>query len=166
MTRRRAPRQASAAIRAARERAAPRTGLAAVQAAWAGVVGEQLAAIAEPVSERAGTLTVEVADTVWAQELDLMQAQLLERLRERVGGPDPRSPAFPRKQRPLLVSLYSRFAGNLFQLSGSSASPQLVFLWQLASNPDPCGVSLQTSGFSVSIGRDSLPEKKSSSATV
>ena len=85
MTRRRAPRQASAAIRAARERAAPRTGLAAVQAAWAGVVGEQLAAIAEPVSERAGTLTVEVADTVWAQELDLMQVQLLERLRGELG---------------------------------------------------------------------------------
>jgi predicted nucleic acid-binding Zn ribbon protein len=85
MSRRRAPRQASTAIRAARARAAPRTGLAAVQAAWAGVVGEQLAAVAEPVSERAGTLTIEVADSVWAQELDLMQAQLLERLREELG---------------------------------------------------------------------------------
>jgi predicted nucleic acid-binding Zn ribbon protein len=85
MSRRRAPRQASAAIRAARERAAPRTGLAAAQAAWAGVVGEQLAAVAEPVSERIGTLTIEVADTVWAQELDLMQAQLLERLRSELG---------------------------------------------------------------------------------
>ena len=53
-----------------------------MQAAWAGAVGEQLAAVAEPVSERAGTLTIECADTVWAQELDLMQAQLLERLRE------------------------------------------------------------------------------------
>ncbi len=85
MSRRRAPRQAAAAIRAAQERAAPRTGLAAVQAAWAGLVGEQLAAVAEPVSERAGTLTIEVADTVWAQELDLMQAQLLERLRSELG---------------------------------------------------------------------------------
>jgi predicted nucleic acid-binding Zn ribbon protein len=85
MSRRRAPRQASAALRAARDRAAPRTGLAAVQAAWRGAVGEQLAAVAEPVSERAGTLTVECADTVWAQELDLMQAQLLERLREELG---------------------------------------------------------------------------------
>jgi predicted nucleic acid-binding Zn ribbon protein len=85
MSHRRAPRQASTAIRAARERAAPRTGLAAVQGAWAGVVGEQLAAVAEPVSERAGTLTIEVADTVWAQELDLMQGQLLERLRAELG---------------------------------------------------------------------------------
>jgi predicted nucleic acid-binding Zn ribbon protein len=85
MSRRRAPRQATEAIRAARDRAAPRTGLAATQAAWTGAVGEQLAAVAEPVSERSGTLTVEVADTVWAQELDLMQAQLLERLRGELG---------------------------------------------------------------------------------
>jgi predicted nucleic acid-binding Zn ribbon protein len=56
-----------------------------VQAAWAGTVGAQLAAVAEPVSERSGTLTIEVADTVWAQELDLMQAQLLERLRDELG---------------------------------------------------------------------------------
>jgi predicted nucleic acid-binding Zn ribbon protein len=94
MTRRRAPRPAAAAIRAAQERAAPRTGLAAVQAAWAGAVGEQLAAVAEPVSERAGTLTVEVADTVWAQELDLMQAQLLERLRSELGDLTPSSLRF------------------------------------------------------------------------
>jgi predicted nucleic acid-binding Zn ribbon protein len=85
LSHRRAPRQASSAIRAAREQAAPRTALAAVQAAWVGVVGEQLAAVAEPASERAGTLTIEVADTVWAQELDLMQSQLLERLRAELG---------------------------------------------------------------------------------
>jgi predicted nucleic acid-binding Zn ribbon protein len=85
MSRRRAPRQAGAAIRAARDRAAPRTGLAAVQAAWAGTVGEQLAAVAAPVSERSGTLTVECVDTVWVQELDLMQSQLLERLRDELG---------------------------------------------------------------------------------
>ena len=85
MSRRRAPRPAAAAFRAARERAAPQTGLAAVQAAWAAAVGEQLAAVATPVSERAGTLTIECADAVWAQELDLMQEQLLERLRARLG---------------------------------------------------------------------------------
>jgi predicted nucleic acid-binding Zn ribbon protein len=85
MSRRRAPRQASAAFRAARDRVAPRTGLAAVQAAWSGVVGGQLAAMATPVSERAGTVTIECADSVWAQELDLMQDQLLERLRSELG---------------------------------------------------------------------------------
>jgi predicted nucleic acid-binding Zn ribbon protein len=69
----------------ARDRAAPRTGLAAVQAAWEEALGERLAEVARPVSERAGTLTVECADGVWAQELDLMQEQLLERLREALG---------------------------------------------------------------------------------
>lgn len=85
MSRRRAPRQASTAIRAARDRAAPKTGLAAVQMVWSAAVGEQFAAAATPVSERAGTLTIECTDAVWAQELDLMQAQILERLREEVG---------------------------------------------------------------------------------
>lgn len=56
-----------------------------MQAAWNGVVGEQLAASANPVSERAGTLTVECADAVWAQELDLMQRQLLDRLKAELG---------------------------------------------------------------------------------
>ncbi|HVY96523.1 MAG TPA: DUF721 domain-containing protein [Solirubrobacterales bacterium] len=89
MTRRRAPRPAAAAFRAARDRAAPRTGLAAVQAAWREAVGEQLAAVAEPRSERAGTLTIVCADAVWAQELDLMQGQLLERLRTALGDAAP-----------------------------------------------------------------------------
>jgi predicted nucleic acid-binding Zn ribbon protein len=85
MTRRRAPRQASVAFRVARDRAAPKTGLAAVQAAWREALGEQLAAVSTPVAEKAGTLTVECTDGVWAQELDLMQEQLLERLREALG---------------------------------------------------------------------------------
>ncbi len=85
MSHRRAPRQASSAIRAARDRAAPRTGLAAVQAVWSGAVGERIAAVATPVSDRAGTLTIECADSVWSQELDLMRGQLLERLREELG---------------------------------------------------------------------------------
>jgi predicted nucleic acid-binding Zn ribbon protein len=69
----------------ARDRVAPKTGLAAVQAAWSTALGDRLAAVATPVAERAGTLTVECADGVWAQELDLMQEQLLERLREELG---------------------------------------------------------------------------------
>jgi predicted nucleic acid-binding Zn ribbon protein len=85
MTRRRAPRQAGEAFRVVREQAAPKTGLAAVQAAWTEALGERLAQVATPVSERGGTLTVECVDGVWAQELDLMQVQLLERLREALG---------------------------------------------------------------------------------
>ena len=94
MTRRRAPRPAADALRAALGEAAPKTPLAAVQAAWAETVGERIAAAAEPVSERAGTVTVRCLDSVWAQELELMQEQLLERLRERLGERTPRALRF------------------------------------------------------------------------
>jgi predicted nucleic acid-binding Zn ribbon protein len=94
VTRRRAPRQAGEAFRAARDRVAPKTGLAAVQAAWTEALGERLAAVASPVSERTGTLTVECSDGVWAQELDLMQDQLLERLREVLGERAPQALKF------------------------------------------------------------------------
>ena len=94
MTRRRAPRPAGEAFRLARERVAPKTGLGAVQAVWAEALGERLAAVATPVAERAGTLTVECTDGVWAQELDLMQEQLLERLRGVLGERAPQALKF------------------------------------------------------------------------
>jgi predicted nucleic acid-binding Zn ribbon protein len=94
MTRRRAPRPATPALREALDRAAPKTPLAAVQAAWAETVGERVASAAEPVSERAGTVTVRCLDPVWAEELELMQAQLLERLKERLGERAPRTLRF------------------------------------------------------------------------
>jgi predicted nucleic acid-binding Zn ribbon protein len=94
MTSRRSPRPASSAIRAARERAAPRTRLAAVQGAWVEVVGEALAAHAAPTAERGGEITVECSDTVWAQELDLMQDRLLKGLREQLGDQAPDSLRF------------------------------------------------------------------------
>jgi predicted nucleic acid-binding Zn ribbon protein len=94
MSRRRAPREASAAFRAARDLAAPRTGLGAIQGVWAEAVGARLAAVASPVSTRAGTLTIEVTDSVWAQELDLMQDALLERLREALGESAPQALKF------------------------------------------------------------------------
>ncbi|HWM64500.1 MAG TPA: DUF721 domain-containing protein [Solirubrobacterales bacterium] len=97
MSRRRAPRPAAGALRAALGRAAPKTRLAAAQAAWAETVGEQIAAVAAPVSERDGALLVECSDPVWAQELDLMQGQLLDRLRERLGEQAPQSLRFRAK---------------------------------------------------------------------
>ncbi|HEX7059260.1 MAG TPA: DUF721 domain-containing protein [Solirubrobacterales bacterium] len=81
------------------EQAAPKTRLAAAQAAWAAAVGETLAAAAEPASERDGELTIDCEDPVWAQELDLMQEQLLERLREQLGREAPESLRF-RVKRP------------------------------------------------------------------
>lgn len=94
MSRRRTPRPAAGAFQAALQQAAPKTSLAAVQTAWSAAVGEHLAAVATPVSERAGTLTVECADAVWAQELDLMQESLLERLRRELGDKAPQALRF------------------------------------------------------------------------
>ncbi|MFL5901881.1 MAG: DUF721 domain-containing protein [Solirubrobacterales bacterium] len=94
MTRRRAPRPAADALRTALEQAAPKTPLAALQAAWAEAVGEQIAAACSPVSERGGEALIGCTDSVWAQELDLMQDQLLQRLRDRLGDRAPRSLRF------------------------------------------------------------------------
>ncbi len=94
MTRRRAPRPASSGLRAALGQAAPKTRLAAVQVAWDGLVGERIAAVAQPLSERGGEVLVGCSDSVWAQELDLMQEQLLQRLREQLGEQAPKSLRF------------------------------------------------------------------------
>jgi predicted nucleic acid-binding Zn ribbon protein len=94
VSRRRAPRPASNAFRAALDRAAPKTPLAALQAAWAETVGEQIAAVSNPVSERGGEVLVSCADSVWAQELDLMQDRLLQSLEDRLGDQAPRSLRF------------------------------------------------------------------------
>jgi predicted nucleic acid-binding Zn ribbon protein len=81
-------------LRAALDRAAPKTPLAALQVAWGETVGERIAAAAQPVSERGGEVQVSCSDSVWAQELDLMQGQLLERLRDRLGEQAPQSLRF------------------------------------------------------------------------
>jgi predicted nucleic acid-binding Zn ribbon protein len=94
MSRRRAPRPAAGAFQAALQKVAPKTPLATIQAAWHSAVGERLAAVATPVSERNGTLTIECADAVWVQELDLMQETLLERLRDAVGDQAPQALRF------------------------------------------------------------------------
>lgn len=94
MSRRPAPRPASGALRAAVERAAPRTTLALVQAAWTEAVGERVADVAEPVSERGGTVTVGCLDPVWAEELELMQDRLLERLERQLGNRAPQALRF------------------------------------------------------------------------
>ena len=100
MSRRRAPRPASTAFQVALQRAAPKTRLAAVQSVWEEVVGDRLAAVAHPASERDGAVTVVCADTVWTEELDLMGAQLEGALRERLGEAAPKSLRFRVKADP------------------------------------------------------------------
>jgi predicted nucleic acid-binding Zn ribbon protein len=78
---RRAPRPVSEAIRAAVEPIAPATPLAAVQSIWPEAVGAKIAAEATPVSERDGVITVACRSATWAQELDLLATQTLEKVR-------------------------------------------------------------------------------------
>jgi predicted nucleic acid-binding Zn ribbon protein len=67
----------------------PRTLLAAVQATWAEVVGEAIAAAARPVAERDGVVTVACVASTWAQELDLMGDELLAKLGAHLDRPPP-----------------------------------------------------------------------------
>jgi predicted nucleic acid-binding Zn ribbon protein len=94
VSRRRAPRPASNALRSALQRAAPKTRLAAVQGCWEEVVGERVAAVSRPASERDGTITIACSDPVWVEELDLMQDRFLKALRERLGDEAPRALRF------------------------------------------------------------------------
>ena len=79
---RRAPRSMERALTALVDDVAPQTLLADVQRAWPGVVGPAIAGQAEPTAARAGVVTVACAASVWAQELDLMAPQIIQRLNE------------------------------------------------------------------------------------
>jgi predicted nucleic acid-binding Zn ribbon protein len=68
------------ALAPVRSEAAPATLLAAVQELWPQVAGEATAGEAEPVAEREGVVTVACRSATWAQELDLLQSDLLARL--------------------------------------------------------------------------------------
>jgi predicted nucleic acid-binding Zn ribbon protein len=78
--RRLAPRPLALARDDLRVRLAPATPLAAVQRAWADAVGPAVAAEATPVAERDGIVTVSCRSGVWAQELDLLAPDVVERL--------------------------------------------------------------------------------------
>jgi predicted nucleic acid-binding Zn ribbon protein len=78
--RRLAPRPLAHALAGFTAGLAPATTLARVQACWREVVGEGVGAETQPVSERDGVVTVACRSSVWAQELDLMGAELVERV--------------------------------------------------------------------------------------
>ena len=85
--RRPGPRPLSHALTALTDRIAPATLLAEVQRCWPAAAGDAFAEQSEPVAERAGIVTVACASAVWAQELDLLSEQVLERLNEKLGRP-------------------------------------------------------------------------------
>jgi predicted nucleic acid-binding Zn ribbon protein len=88
MTARRGPRPVGVALRGVRTSAEPPTLLAAVQGAWARCAGEAVSREAEPVAEREGVITIACRTATWAQELDLLQTELLERLNEALTSPE------------------------------------------------------------------------------
>jgi predicted nucleic acid-binding Zn ribbon protein len=82
---RRAPRSLEVALGELADDLAPATLLADVQRVWARTVGEGIAGQAEPTAERGGMVTISCAASVWAQELDLMGPQIIERLNGALG---------------------------------------------------------------------------------
>jgi predicted nucleic acid-binding Zn ribbon protein len=78
--RRRAPRPLAHALAGVTAALAPATTLARVQAHWNDVVGEGVGAESRPVSEHDGVVTVACRSSVWAQELELLGPELVERL--------------------------------------------------------------------------------------
>jgi predicted nucleic acid-binding Zn ribbon protein len=87
-----APRPLSEALDVLRRQLEPQTPLARVQRAWRATAGATVLEEAEPVSERAGTITVACRSSVWAQELSLLAPELAERLNEALEAP-PETPA-------------------------------------------------------------------------
>ncbi len=80
-----APRMLSIALEDLAASIAPATTLARVQEIWERAAGPAVAASARPTAEREGVLTVTCAAAVWAQELDLMAAQLIPRINDALG---------------------------------------------------------------------------------
>jgi predicted nucleic acid-binding Zn ribbon protein len=91
---RRGPRRLGAALERVSAESAPRTLLAEVQRAWPEACGATIAANSEPVSERAGVVTIACGSGAWAQELELMGDVLRERIEARVEAPELRGLRF------------------------------------------------------------------------
>jgi predicted nucleic acid-binding Zn ribbon protein len=82
---RRAPRPISAALPGVLDHVAPKTPLAAVQLAWPKAVGSAIDRVASPISEKEGMVTIACASASWAEQLDLLQTELLNKLRTALG---------------------------------------------------------------------------------
>jgi predicted nucleic acid-binding Zn ribbon protein len=83
--RRRAPRPLGIAIDELTARLAPATLLGDVQRVWEAAAGAAIAREAAPVSERAGTVTLQCSSGVWMAEIDLMGPTLVAQLNALLG---------------------------------------------------------------------------------
>ncbi|MGA2451938.1 MAG: DUF721 domain-containing protein [Solirubrobacteraceae bacterium] len=80
-----APRPLATALEQFTGTLAPASTLARVQEVWESTVGAAIAASSRPTGEHDGVLTVTCEASVWAQELDLMAAELIPRLNHALG---------------------------------------------------------------------------------
>ena len=78
--RRLAPRPLADALASITRSLEPQTPIARIQRAWRETAGATVVEEAEPVSERAGTVTIACRSSVWAQELAMLENDLVERL--------------------------------------------------------------------------------------
>jgi predicted nucleic acid-binding Zn ribbon protein len=85
--RRRAPRSIAVALGRVSAALEPASALARVQACWAEAVGEAVSAEAQPVSEREGVVTVACRSSVWANELEMLGPDLLQKVNAALGEP-------------------------------------------------------------------------------
>jgi predicted nucleic acid-binding Zn ribbon protein len=82
---RRAPRPLATALAQLTGALAPVSTLARVQEVWESAAGAAVASAARPTAEHEGVLTVTCEASVWAQELDLMAAELIALLNRALG---------------------------------------------------------------------------------
>lgn len=83
--RRPGPRPLATALASVTRGLEPQTPLARIQRAWRETAGAVVLEEAEPVSERAGTVTVGCRSSVWAQELSMLAPDLQTRLNDALG---------------------------------------------------------------------------------
>ena len=82
---RHAPRRAADPVARLLGHLEPQTPLSALQRAWPAAVGPQLAPHATPVSVREGEVVVQCSSGMWAEEVALLQGEILERLTAELG---------------------------------------------------------------------------------
>ncbi len=66
---------------------APSTPIGSIQTAWRNAVGDRIADRCAPARADEGVLTVVCESSVWSQQLAMMQADLLSRLKEEIEDP-------------------------------------------------------------------------------
>lgn len=81
-----APRGLGEALRGLTATIAPASTLARVQEAWERAAGATVAQVSRPTAERDGVVTITCAEAVWAQELSLMESELVARLNAALDG--------------------------------------------------------------------------------